>query len=75
MLQKLGYAVTGADGGTHALELLSAEVFDLVLLDIQMPDMNGVEVTRRIRNDETGRLPRDIPIVAMTGHAMLGDPE
>jgi CheY-like chemotaxis protein len=44
-------------------------------MDIQMPQMSGTETTAHIRNDTAGRYPRDIPIVAMTAHAMLGDPE
>jgi len=75
ILQKMGYEAIGADSGARALELLEKEAFDLIFMDIQMPHMNGIEATTRIRNDNTGRYPRDIPIVAMTAHAMLGDPE
>ncbi|MCL2123271.1 MAG: response regulator [Desulfovibrionaceae bacterium] len=75
ILQKMGYEAIGADSGVKALERLEKEAFDLVFMDIQMPQMNGVETTVRIRSDTTGRYPRDIPIVAMTAHAMLGDPE
>ncbi|MDR0238703.1 MAG: response regulator [Deltaproteobacteria bacterium] len=75
ILQKMGYEALGADSGARALELLGNEVFDLVFMDIQMPHMSGVETTVLIRNDTSGRYPRDIPIVAMTAHAMLGDPE
>ena len=75
ILQKMGYEAIGADSGAKALSLLEKEPFDLVFMDIQMPQMSGMETTAHIRNDATGRYPRDIPIVAMTAHAMLGDPE
>ncbi len=76
VLEKAGHSVVVADNGAIALELLGREPepFDIVLMDIQMPDMDGFEATRRIRTDErsTGR---HIPIVAMTAHAMKGDRE
>jgi len=75
ILQKMGYEALGAESGAKALHLLETEHIDLVFMDIQMPHMNGMETTAHIRNDLTGRYPRDIPIVAMTAHAMLGDPE
>ncbi|MDR2694887.1 MAG: response regulator [Deltaproteobacteria bacterium] len=75
ILQKMGYEAIGADSGAKALNLLAKEPFDLIFMDIQMPRMSGMETTAHIRNDFTGRYPRDIPIVAMTAHAMLGDPE
>jgi len=75
ILQKMGYEATGTDSGAKALSLLQNTPFDLIFMDIQMPQMNGMETTARIRNDSAGRYPRNIPIVAMTAHAMLGDPE
>jgi CheY-like chemotaxis protein/signal transduction histidine kinase len=75
ILQKMGYEAVGADSGAQALSLLEEDDFDLVFLDILMPHMDGMEVTARIRNDDGGRYPRDIPIVAMTAHAMPGQPE
>jgi PAS domain S-box-containing protein len=75
ILQKMGYEASGADSGEKALNMLEKTPFDLVFLDIQMPRMDGMEVASRIRNNEDGRYPRDIPIVAMTAHAMVGDPE
>ncbi|MCL1984842.1 MAG: response regulator, partial [Betaproteobacteria bacterium] len=75
ILQKMGYEAIGADSGANALDLLEKQSFDLIFMDIQMPQMNGIEVTEHIRRNSTGRYPRDIPIVAMTAHAMLGDPE
>ena len=60
--------------GREALEALARESFDLVLMDVQMPEMDGLEATRAIRSqeNETGR---HLPIVAMTAHAMKGDRE
>jgi CheY-like chemotaxis protein len=75
ILQKIGYEAIGADSGANALDLLEKQPFDLVFMDIQMPQMNGTETTTHIRNDNTGRYPRGIPIVAMTAHTKLGDPE
>src|SRR5205807_6172015 len=74
LLEKRGHAVMVAETGTAALEILSRQSFDLVLLDVQMPEINGLEVTREVsRLDQmTGQ---HVPIVAMTAHAMVGDKE
>jgi PAS domain S-box-containing protein len=74
LLEKQGHAVTIATNGKKALEALKKESYDLVLMDIQMPEMNGWEATKAIREYEklTGE---HIPIVAMTAHAMKGDEE
>ncbi|MFO8064936.1 MAG: response regulator, partial [Spirochaetia bacterium] len=58
--------------GLEVLKLLEAERFDAVLMDIQMPNMDGVECTKRIRNGES-RAPKDIPIIALTAYAMEAD--
>ncbi len=71
-LQKMGYDVIVAHTGTEALEMVEQYHPDLVLMDIQMPEMDGLEATRRIRlNPETKRL----PIIALTALAMPGDRE
>jgi signal transduction histidine kinase/CheY-like chemotaxis protein len=72
MLQKRGHRVAVANNGLEALAALETAAFDLVLMDIQMPDMDGFEATAAIRQRErsTGR---HQPIVAMTAHAMKGD--
>jgi two-component system sensor histidine kinase/response regulator len=72
MLEKRGHRVTLARNGREAVEAVQAEAFDLVLMDVQMPEMDGFEATAAIRQSEraTGR---HQPIVAMTAHAMKGD--
>ncbi len=74
ILEKQGHVVVVADNGKQALEALEREPFDLVLMDVQMPQMGGFEATAAIRQREraTGR---HLPIVAMTAHAMKGDRE
>ena len=70
MLTKLGYQVSLAENGFQALELLRHADFDLVLMDIQMPGMNGMETTRAIRSEFPDR---QLPILALTANAMKGD--
>ena len=72
MLEKRGHNVTVAGNGLAALAALETSAFDLVLMDIQMPGMDGFEATAAIRKSERGT-PRRQPIVAMTAHAMKGD--
>jgi signal transduction histidine kinase/ActR/RegA family two-component response regulator len=72
ILEKHGYDVVVADSGERALEALEQEEFHLVLMDVQMPMLDGLETTRLIRQNE--RL-RGLPIVAMTARAMEGDKE
>jgi PAS domain S-box-containing protein len=75
LLEKAGYHVTAVDDGSQALEALRRETFDCVLMDVQMPVLDGVTATKRIRSDTSGTLRRDIPIVALTAYAMSGDRE
>jgi PAS domain S-box-containing protein len=75
ILEKLGHQVTLVDNGNDVLAMLAGETFDLVLMDIQMPGMDGMEATRKIRNGDSGVLDSTVPIVAMTAHAMQGDRE
>lgn len=74
LLEKRGYAVTVAENGRAALEALEGREYDLVLMDIQMPEMDGLEATVAIREKErsTGK---HMPIIAMTAHALKGDEE
>ncbi len=74
-LENAGYQVTAVENGKEALAALEANDFDLVLMDIQMPEMDGVTTTRTIRASEGGRFDPTIPIVAMTAYAMGGDRE
>jgi PAS domain S-box-containing protein len=74
LLEKGGHAVTLANHGGEAVVALDRGEFDLVLMDVQMPEMDGFEATRVIREREAGT-GRHIPIVAMTAHAMKGDRE
>jgi len=70
MLHKLGHEVVIANHGKEALAAIEAHSFDLVLMDIQMPEMDGYEAVRRLRQVEVdGRL----PVVALTANAMRGD--
>lgn len=72
MLSKQGYSVVLAGNGREALRTLEERPFRLVLMDVQMPDMDGFETTRRMRQDPRWR---HLPIVAMTARAMQGDRE
>ena len=74
ILSRRGHRVTVADNGLQALERLNGRTFDVVLMDVQMPEMNGLEATRAIRDIERGT-GRHMPVVAMTAHAMSGDRE
>jgi PAS domain S-box-containing protein len=73
MLEKLGFRAEVAANGKEALEVLKNIPYDLVLMDCQMPVMDGFEATRRIREGEAGKNRINIPIIAMTAHAMQGD--
>jgi signal transduction histidine kinase/ActR/RegA family two-component response regulator len=73
ILEAVGVVVVTVDGGHQALARLMVEDFDVVLMDVHMPDMDGIEAVRRIRAGEAGRV--DIPILALTADAMAGDAE
>ncbi|HVX11723.1 MAG TPA: PAS domain S-box protein [Pirellulales bacterium] len=74
LLEKWGHRVTVVNNGREAVARVEAEPFDLVLMDVQMPEMDGLEATAILRRQEAGTS-RHIPIVAMTAHAMVGDRE
>lgn len=74
LLEKRGHQVVVAATGLEALKALEKESFDLVLMDVQMPEMDGLEATTAIRKKEKGTGMRQ-PIVALTAHAMKGDRE
>ncbi len=72
ILEKNGFEVIEARSGTEGVELAVQEKPDLVLMDIQLPDIDGLEATKRIRaSDANG----NIPIIALTSYAMPGDRE
>ncbi|EKD40694.1 MAG: hypothetical protein ACD_74C00242G0001 [uncultured bacterium] len=71
LLEKAGHCVVVANNGREALEKYGAEDFDLILMDVQMPEMDGFEATTKIRAHEQGS-ERHIPIIALTAHAMKG---
>jgi two-component system, sensor histidine kinase and response regulator len=74
LLERHGHRVTIANNGRQALDLVAGDGFDVVLMDVQMPELDGLEATRLIREQEkqTGR---HVPIIAMTAHALKGDRE
>ena len=71
-LQRRGYLVVHAADGQQAVELAACETPDLILMDVSLPVMDGLEATRRIR---ARAQTQTIPIIALTAHAMSGDRE
>jgi PAS domain S-box-containing protein len=74
LLEKKGHAVTVAVNGREAIEKWRGQAFDLILMDVQMPEVDGLEATAEIRAEERNR-GQHVPILAMTAHAMKGDRE
>jgi two-component system sensor histidine kinase/response regulator len=74
LLEKRGHMVVVAGTGRDAVAVVGQQQFDIVLMDVQMPEMDGLTATRRIRKNEE-ETQRHIPIIAMTAHAMVGDKE
>jgi PAS domain S-box-containing protein len=77
MLTKLGYEFEVAENGLEAVNILSnkQDYFDLILMDCQMPEMDGYEASRHVREGNAGKLNQTIPIIALTANAMEGDKE
>ncbi len=73
MIRSLGHEVDVAENGIKALEALRKKRYDLVLMDCQMPEMDGYECTTILRTPEGGVLDPGVPVVALTAHAMAGD--
>ena len=74
MLEKRGHRVVVAGNGREALDALAKDTFDLVFMDVQMPEMDGFEATAAIREKEKGTGRHQI-VIALTAHAMKGDRE
>ncbi len=74
MLEKRGHQVVVASNGEEAVALNDQEDFDMILMDVQMPELDGFGATRRIRRQEEGTRTH-VPIIAMTAHTMKGDKE
>ncbi|MGB2697545.1 MAG: response regulator [Candidatus Zixiibacteriota bacterium] len=73
LLKRAGYSVHPVENGVKAIEALKRTAYNLILMDVQMPEMNGFEATKAIRQMEDEK--KHIPIIAMTAHAMKGDKE
>lgn len=74
LLKKLGYLADIVSTGEAAIDALRTFPYDLVLMDCQMPEMDGYETTRLIRRRQTGVLKPDIPVIAMTAYTLANDP-
>ncbi|MGL1862177.1 MAG: transporter substrate-binding domain-containing protein [Pseudodesulfovibrio sp.] len=74
-VEKMGYSVEAVSDGKECLAILNESHFDLILMDVQMPVMDGLEATRAIRKREQDSNNEKIPIVAVTAYAMAGDRE
>jgi CheY-like chemotaxis protein len=74
LLEKRGHSVTVTGSGREALERVASESFNVILMDVQMPDMDGLQASTRIREIEKGR-GTYTPILALTAHTMKGDRE
>ncbi|MFC1733732.1 PAS domain S-box protein [candidate division KSB1 bacterium] len=74
-LKQMGHKVTIADNGIKTIELFNQQEFDLILMDVQMPEMDGIEATKRIREIETHQNKENIIIIALTANAMKEDKE
>ena len=72
LLKKAGYETRWAPSGGKGLEMAAMDHPDFILLDIQLPDIDGTEVLRRLRSEEYGR---SIPVIVVTSYAMAGDRE
>ena len=73
MLQKFGFQADVAADGKEALNALAQFPYDVVLMDVQMPVMDGFEASKRIRSNQPKVIDHNIPIIAMTARAMKGD--
>jgi len=70
LMKKMGHEVFEAENGIKAIEVLKSNHVDLVLMDLEMPEMDGLEATRQIRQGKAGKDAQNLPVIAMTAHAM-----
>ncbi|EPR35676.1 transcriptional regulator, XRE family [Alkalidesulfovibrio alkalitolerans DSM 16529] len=75
LLERRGHVVRPASNGKEALKALCAESFDVVLMDIELPDLDGVEIARRVRGGLTDGSDPSVPIIALSAHALHADRE
>ncbi|MBF0200214.1 MAG: response regulator [Desulfamplus sp.] len=75
ILKKLGLSAHAVSNGREVIDALKIKPYHLVLMDIQMPEMDGLDASRQVRSSQSQVLNPDIPIIAMTAHAMAGDRE
>ncbi|MDY6970826.1 MAG: response regulator [Thermodesulfobacteriota bacterium] len=75
LLEKLGYRVDTVSNGREAVKALEMLAYDIVLMDVRMPEMDGLEATSVIRNEQSGVRNHRVPIIAVTADAMSGDKE
>lgn len=73
LLERHGHEVTVANNGQEAIDILKGRQFDMILMDVQMPELDGLAATRLIREREKQSGSRRMPIIAMTAHALKGD--
>jgi len=75
LLNQSGHQVFCVDDGSEVVEAMEQMMFDLILMDVQMPELDGVSATRMIRSSQNSKINSDIPIIALTAYAMKGDRE
>ena len=75
LLSQIGYEADVATNGLEAVQALAAQPYDVVLMDVQMPELDGLEATRQVRAGKAGQASRGVRIVAMTANALAGDRE
>lgn len=75
ILNKLGYSADVASNGREAINILEKTLYDIVFMDIQMPEMDGLEATGIIRDEQSAVIDHKVPVIAMTAHAIKGDRE
>ncbi|HOO31808.1 MAG TPA: response regulator [Thermotogota bacterium] len=75
LIDKIGYQITTVENGQQVIEEMKNDDYDLILMDIQMPILDGLEATKKIRLIENEEQLKRIPVIAVTAHAMVGDRE